>query len=272
MTKSKTSDDANWEQVGCDAAANLGQAISNLVEAGAVQVLEKLLQRLAASTSQGIETFEGILRQAKDTQTRLEARVSSDITRSARTAKCEVRCNPPFYTIGCVTIHHGKSGKWDLTVLDKVVVESTTVASGTSLAQLATAQISQIENSLSNVERFREILLEICKVLPKSLLQELPVNLLLLLCSQGRHLRKALTSGPHGPESNCVSRAQLGYLLSHLVKQPSSGKKQKRLELKFVGATQHDTAANHSYIAVPESDDPKKMTEPRMVRAVKLDV
>ena len=185
---------------------------------------------------------------------------------AAKEAACHFDFRPPNAEFGCVLLRENRPGRWALSILDNVAVETLSSTDGSWLGKAALRHITGIEKSLDRVDQFAHELAEAALVCRRAEAGPVPANLLMLLTSFGRGLKRELTSSNGSTGRAGVARAEFGYLLSRVHRLAKE--KDAYPRLSFSGAAQGDAAKAHQFIAVPDSDDPRQRTNRRLVSAI----
>jgi hypothetical protein len=229
-------------------------ALRRLAESGQAASLQKAIGALATELSVPIDAFSELIATADAAAKDSRRKIGDDLRQAATDAACAFEFRLPFVTFGCVTLHEKDVGVWELTILDKTVLRTLRTLRASELAAAALEQIVAIENVL---QRSGDIGKEMATAYESFQRagggEEISPNLLMLLCSHGRDLRKHLALGS-APSPSLLSRPQMGFLLRRLVKDSTSQDKRWRLK----PATIHVTKDSHRYVSVPKTEGPRQ--------------
>lgn len=248
------------ETAGVAALRNFEKA---LAEAASVVCAEGNLagaQRIAACVQNLLDASPDALKpwldKAQGATSRLRHSLGADLRDLAASHRCHFDFRPPYITFGCVTLHERTAGIWELSILDGVTIDTLPTQSATTIANAAFNHIRAIEDSLKDAKLFAKTLGAAYQwlrhVIPERTF--FSPNLLMLLCTHGRGIRRQLTSSLDSGAP--ISRAQFGFLLSRVHTAGQSwGKEGVRLE--YHGATQHVTKDASRFVSLPGSDDPR---------------
>ena len=239
-------------------------ATRDLMERGDVLTLEELLPKLASALGVPTVVFDSITDRAQATAEQLRAAMGKDLHDCAEKAGCDAEFKPPYVSVGCVTYHEKPPGEWSLSILDSVVIDTIRTTSGDVLVEHAVQRIKNIESALGTIDSFSQDLKIAHSAICTTRSDPAPANLLMLLCSHGKSLRRLLSSSEKTRFEQGFSRAQFGYMLSCLAQRESSG------GVRLIGATQHDTKSPQRYIAVPNNPDPRRTAGSRRVSAISI--
>lgn len=253
-----------------DAVRTIDETVPALIEYGDLSGIDQLVKRLASALKISPEILAPLSEQARARIEEQRANTGRKLRQAAEVMGCEVQYRPPYVSVGCVTLHEKRPGEWSLAVLDGVVLETIRTTNGKVLAEHAFAKIEEIESALQKTDAFIEDLQAAREAVRGSATNPIPVNLLMVLGSHGRSLKKLLTSADNLGAGQGLSRAQFGYLLSRVAHQGSESGKSAILKLRFSGATQHDTKQPQHFIPIPDNSDPRRMTGHRRVTSVTI--
>lgn len=184
--------------------------------------------------------------------------------------QCFFEYCPPRVTFGCVEMHEERPGLWNLTVLDTVTVRKIEATSADELATAALKIIGGIENALVQVQEVAKALSAALQWVNDAYAERTdhPINLVRLLCTYGKDLRRQLGTGNNSPKI-VISREAFGYVLAR-IKRLGFEKNGGYPELSYRGATQHVTKDPARYVSVPKDDNPRRASQHSAVVAINL--
>lgn len=234
--------------------------------------LEQLVAGLAAELRLPEAAIAEELARDRERVDERRRRIGPELLEAAQAANCTAEYKHPFVTVGCVTFKEVKPGEWKMSILDSIQVGTVNTGSGKILVEQAVARIVEIEESLRRTEAFAKDLLTASDALLAGASRPVPLNVVMVLCSQGTWLSKALASSHRLAGERGLSRAQFGFLIANVLQLSADGTSSKiRLRIRLHGATQSDTKQPNRYIAVPDSVDPRRESKSRMITSATIE-
>lgn len=267
MAKQRRSAEANdAAKTGTEAAKTVRLAIDAMINAGEFAGIEKVVKELARRLDIPREAFSDLLERARQAVDAGRAKTGEALKTAAKEAGCQFDYRPPNAEFGCVLLRERSPGQWSLSILDNVSIETCSTTDGSALGEVALRHITEIEKALGGVDQFAKDLVESATACRRTDNGPLPANLLMLLTSFGRGLKRELVSSKGTSNRPGLSRAEFGFLLARLHRL--ARKDQEYPQLSFVGAAQGDAAKAHHFLAVPDADDPRKKSNRRLISAI----
>jgi hypothetical protein len=251
--------------MGLDAVRLLGDAIESMSEQGDVSGLEQVFSKLALSVGVSADAFSPAVEKALHQAEQIKADFGPQLKKTAAEVTCQFSLRQPFVSLGCVRLHEKSEGKWVLSILDNEPIETIRSLDARVLVERSVTYIEQVEAALKDIDGFAENLKRAYATAKGDNCDRVSANLLMVLCSHGRQLKKHASSSGHIDIKTGFTRAQFSYLLGAL-KHSQSG-----FPLHYHGATQHESQPER-YIAVPESPDPRVICECHRITAITINI
>ncbi len=184
--------------------------------------------------------------------------------------KCFFEYRPPRVTFGCVELYEERPGLWSLTVLDTVTIRKIEATSADEMAKAALNIIEEIESALLQTQEVAKTLSAALQWLNEAYAERTdhPINLVRLLCTYGKDLRRQLGTVNNSPKI-VISREAFGFVLARF-KRLGFEKNEGYPELSYRGATQHVTKNSDRYVSVPKDDNPRRASQHSAVVAINL--
>jgi hypothetical protein len=242
-------------------------------ETGDTKDFVKLLHGLGDTLGLSNEVLDSLSNRMRTKIDDLRRDVWRDLRDEAEKFGVEVQCRPPYATLGAVKLEQKPSGDWALSVHDSVILETFRDAPGRLIAERVIDRIEKIEAALKDVRPFAEALVFASESVSGSQAGEVSANVLMVMSSFGRSLKKCLTSSDHLPATSPgLSRAQFGYLLCRLSDLGFESTDPGIPSLRFHGATQFDTKQTYRYVSVPKNSDPRRISDAQLVAKITVSV
>lgn len=241
----------------------LAAAIAALQERGDIEGLNKVFDDFCAATEIQQDAFSTIISKANKRSEQLRKEFGHEIRELTRAVNCACDIKLPYVTIGCVKLHEKSQGRWELSVLDSEAITSFRAKLAEDLVENALEQIKAIEVALGKVDEFVRDLRKAYVFAKSDKVDRVSANLLMLLTSYGRNLKKYLSSSGDLIGGGGFSRAQFGFLLS------AAHRAVPRDSIIMHGATQNDNKPE-KYVSVPKSVDPRELCEYRRITSLTI--
>ncbi len=234
----------------------LAGAITSLRAEGNLKAFTDAVKYIQKALDLPNETAEQWIAKAEQEAPKIRQSLGAGLKEAAQKNGCGFEFRPPYISFGAITFHERNPGTWELSIMDGVVIETLSTQNADSLATAALAKIKRIKDVLDKDEMHVKNLVAAYDWLQLSSTENRHVspNLLMLLCTYGKGLRKQLTSAT----ANAVqplSRAEFSYLLARIHRRAAEGIKGFP-KLAFHGAIHVVTKDPSRFISIPGTDDP----------------
>lgn len=252
----------------------LAGAIASLRSQGNIKEFTAAVKYVQTKLDLPTEVVDQWVAKAEQEAPKIRHTLGSGLKEIAERNGCSFDFRPPYISFGCVMLHERIPETWDLSVLDGVVIESLSTQDAASLSGAALTQINRIQEALSKEEPFAKGLiaaynwLRQAKTKPED--RFVAPNLLMVLCTYGKGLRKQLTSAVSTTPVSPLSRAEFSYLLARVRSRAMAGVKGFP-KLEFHGATQLVTKDPSRFISIPNQDDPHQTTHSDPIAGIALE-
>jgi len=255
------------------AIEQLDAAFEELVDQGNLAGLVEMVNNLASIMGLDETALVPFLERVKRESSAVPHEFFKGLEELAREEECDFANRRPFISFGCVTIRENdkKPGEWSLSILDGVQVERVRTRRPETLAARCLEHIVRIEDALSKTKAIAEDIQVAWEVLRGVFptVDSVPANLLMLLASHGKRLRKLIESADQLWNKNGLSRAQFGFVLSRIQRGAASGTEEFPIRVDTRGAPQGKAQDPRNYIPIPEADSPRRqLTNPRLVHHI----
>ena len=235
----------------------LAGAITSLCAEGNLKAFTDAVKYMQKTLDLPNETAEQWIAKAEQEAPKIRQSLGAGLKEAAQKNGCGFEFRPPYISFGAVTFHERNPGTWELSIMDGVVIEALSTQNADSLATAALAKIKRIKDVLDKDEMHVKNLVAAYDWLQLSSTENRYVspNLLMLLCTYGKGLRKQLTSAMTANSVQPLSRAEFSYLLARIHRRAVEGIKGFP-KLAFRGAIHVVTKDPSRFISIPGTDDP----------------
>ena len=235
----------------------LAGAITSLCAEGNLKAFTDAVKYMQKTLDLPNETIEQWIAKAEQEAPKIRQSLGAGLKEAAQKNSCGFEFRPPYISFGAVTFHERTPGTWELSIMDGVVIETLSTQNAASLATAALAKIKRIKDVLDKDELHVKNLVAAYDWLRLSSTENRYVspNLLMLLCTYGKGLRKQLTSAATANSVQPLSRAEFSYLLARIHRRAAEGIKGFP-KLAFRGAIHVVTKDPSRFISIPGTDDP----------------
>lgn len=255
------------------AVIDIKTTLEQLVLEANIQAIDQVEEIFALEFGFPVKSLSEFRKRASALIDEQRSNFNRELQEVAEQSMCQVQNRTPHVSVGCVVFKQKKdkndewSGEWSVSVIDHVEIEVIRTYSGRFLAEHALRIIKKIENALEDSSKFIQDLLYVREVMRGANDNSLPANLMMVLCSHGRALKKLLKSSDSLQLEKGLSRAQFGFLLRR-ISEINMGSSSPKISL--IGATQLDTKQVQSFISVPDKDTPRSITHFKSITSIKI--
>ena len=246
-------------------------SLKALKDRGDVAGFENAVRELQDALQLPDDVVRVWLGEAAEREREVRRQLGPGLKEAALREACHFEFRPPYVTLGCVTIFEKQPGLWHLSVLDTVVIKRIETQNAEELANAALDIIRGIDAALLQAQELGKGVVVALQWLGDAYadMPDQPVNLVRLLCTYGKELRRGLGSTMDLPKY-VLSREAFGYVLARLQRLAHEGS-DGYPTLAFRGATQHVTPDPTRYVSVPKDDNPRSKSTHSAVTAIAVD-